>query len=106
MKKMNTPGFTAEACIYSTGNYYDANIPGISGGSRIIEAALMRLGAFECGGSCPEGTLKCTGDKNCQCCKTGCGTDKDGFVFCTHDPITLTGGRGSFGGSLGGSVFA
>ena len=111
MKTMNMPGFTAEASLYETGGNYQTvrqfNLVGVSSGSGTIEAALMKLGALKCNLPCPVGSGPCTGDKNCQCCKTGCARDKDGWVFCTHDPVTLTGtgGRSThISGSLGGFV--
>jgi hypothetical protein len=103
---MNMPGFTAEACIYSTRNYYTINVPGVGAGIRTIVASLISDGggAFKCTGTCPEGSMLCTGTQNCQCCKTGCAT-KDGWVYCTHDPITIVAAPSSLGGSQGSVVF-
>jgi hypothetical protein len=41
---MNMPGFTAEACIYSTRNYYTINVPGVGAGIRTIVASLISDG--------------------------------------------------------------
>ena len=102
---MNMPGFNAEAGMCHAINYYRNNVIEVSGQSGTIEAALMAQGVLECGGTCPDGGLLCKGTKSCQCCKTGCSVDKDGNAFCTHDPVTLTGGGSGFtsrGGRLGG----
>jgi hypothetical protein len=98
--EMNIPGFTAEAPICPITSYYGANVLA-SGGRGTIEAALQKGGVLECS-DCPSPQVTCRGTKNCQCCLTGCAVDKDGFVFCTHDPVTLVGGRASLGGLRGG----
>jgi hypothetical protein len=92
-KEMNTlimPGFTADASLYKTGGNYQTgrrfNVVGASGGSGTIEAALMKLGAFECTGTCPVGQLLCKSDTNCVCCKNGCDTTPGGVAVCRSTP--------------------
>jgi hypothetical protein len=51
MNTMNTPGYTAEACVYGSGNCYEGEATRISSRGAIVKAALMR----GVGGSCPAG---------------------------------------------------
>jgi len=44
MNTMKMPGFTAEACLYRSSNYYETESTGIVGRGATIEAALMRQG--------------------------------------------------------------
>jgi hypothetical protein len=101
---MKIPGFTAEASIYRRTSSFEAGMLVARGESGTIQAALQIEGVLQCS-DCPSPQVTCRGAKNCQCCLTGCAVDKDGFVFCTHDPVTLTVGRASLAGSRGGLAF-
>jgi hypothetical protein len=92
---MNIPGFTAEACLYRSSNYYKTKSTGIVGRGATIEAALMRqAGGLTCGGSCPAGQLLCQCDKQCACCLRSCYCDVNGLVICGQNPA-----HGGFNGS-------
>ena len=57
--KNTVPGFTAEACFYGSGNYYETQATtGISGRSATVEAAFPRGGRFS--------TLPTCGNENCR----------------------------------------
>lgn len=108
MNTLNMPGFTADASLYQTaGSYQTSKQFGVNGGGGTIEAALMKLGAFECSGTCPTGQLLCKSDTNCVCCKHGCDTTAGGVAVCRSSPgrtIRSTGSVFSRGGILSRSL--
>jgi hypothetical protein len=96
---MRAPGFTAEAGVYRSGNFYRVHATA-SGRNLAVEAALSVGGlSVTCSGNCPDGQLLCQCDKKCGCCIHGCGCDVNGNVICDTNPTRGGGLSAGFAGS-------
>jgi hypothetical protein len=104
--KNDFPGFTAEASLAAPRAYYRCLSRTAGRWVGAVEPALMKLGAFECSGTCPAGQLLCKSDTNCVCCNYGCDTTPGGVAVCRSSPgRSLGGGLFQLPGTLGNATF-